>query len=202
MTDTRNADLTFGATDYVMYLAPVNTAAPTGFTDPTTDWTCLGWITTDGGTFKIDESTKDITAAGSLEPIRTLMTSSTKTLQATFLEGLNPAVRALYDNVPVASLKPDTTSGVATYAFPDKPNDLRYAFIADTIDGDKRMRFYMPNGKITDRGDEQPQTADVMGVQMTLTFFKGASSSAAVTRTIDYGSVDVSGFFPAGGGGS
>jgi hypothetical protein len=197
MTDTRNADLTFGATDYLVYLAPLNTVAPTGFTDPATAWKNLGWVTTDGGLFKIEEESKDVEAAGSLEPIRTLLTKSTKSLQVTFLEGLNPLVRSLYDNVPVLSLKPDSSSGVASYSLPDKPNDFRYAFIFDTMDGDKRVRLYMPNGKVTERGDEQPQTSDVMPVQMTFKFYKGTGNSAAVTRSIDYGDVDVSSFFPA-----
>jgi hypothetical protein len=197
VADTRNADLTFGATDYLVYLAPVNTAAPSTpdvFGDPATPWLCMGWVSTDGGTFKIDEQTKDIEAAGSLEPIRTLMTTSTKTMQVTFQEALNPIVRALYDNVPVASLKPASTTTVATYALPDKAQDLRYAFVMDTIDGDKRVRYYMPNGKVTDRGDEQPQTQDVWNVQMTFTFYKGLTVPA-VTRSVDYGAADVSGFF-------
>ncbi|MEV5319165.1 phage tail protein [Streptomyces sp. NPDC052687] len=194
MADTRNADLTFGATDWLIHMAAVNTASPTGFADPAAAWQCLGWVTTEGGLFKVEEESQDVNAAGSLEPIRTLMTRSTKSLQVTFLEGLNPLVRALYDNVPVTALQP--TDGIASYAFPDKPNDLRYAFLADTIDGDKRIRLYMPNGKVVERGDEQPQTEDVMPVQMTFRFYKGASA-AAVTRSIDYGDVDVSGFFPA-----
>lgn len=195
MADTRNADLTFGATDYLVHLAPVNTAAPTGFADPATAWQCLGWVTTEGGLFTIEEESQDVDAAGSLEPIRTLMTKSTKSLQVTFLEGLNPLVRSLYDNVPIHSLKPDTTTGIASYSLPDKPADLRYAYLFDTMDGEKKMRFYMPNGKVVERGDEQPQTTDVMSVQMTFRFYKGAST-AAVTRSIDYGDVDVSGFFP------
>jgi hypothetical protein len=194
MADTRNADLTYGATDFLVYLAAKNTASPTGFTDPATGWTNLGWITTDGGLFKIDEESKDVEAAGSLEPIRTLMTKSTKSVQVTFLEGLNPLVRSLYDNVAVDALEP--TTDIATYSLPDKPSDLRYAFIFDSMDGDKRMRLYMPNGKVTERGDEQPQTTDVMNVQMTFKFYKGASS-AAVKRTIKYGGIDVSDFFPA-----
>ncbi len=193
MADTRNADLTYGATDYLMYLAPINTAAPTGLADPSAAWHMLGWVTTEGGLFKIDEESKDVDAAGSLEPIRTLMTKSTKSLQVTFLEALNPLVRSLYDNVPVAALEP--TAGVASYDLPDKPDDLRYAFIADSMDGDKRVRLYMPNGKVTERGDEQPQTTDVQPVQMTFKFYKGATG-AAVKRFIDFGDVDVSGFFP------
>jgi hypothetical protein len=56
----------------------------------------------------------------------------------------------------------------------------------------------MPNGKVVERGDEQPQTTDVMNVQLTFRFYKGASNSAAVTRSLDYGDADVSGFFPSG----
>ncbi|MCY0926217.1 phage tail protein [Streptomyces sp. H27-H1] len=194
MADTRNADLTFGANDYIVYAAAANTVAPSAFADPATGWTNLGWITTEGGLLKLEEETKDIEAAGSLEPIRTLMTKSTKSLQATFLEGLNPFVRALYDNVPIANLEP--TTDVAAYDLPDKPSDLRYAFIFDTMDGSKRMRLYMPNGKVVERGDEQPQTTDAMPVQMMFKFYRGASS-AAVKRSIKYGSVDVSAFFPA-----
>ncbi|MFJ6636568.1 phage tail protein [Streptomyces sp. NPDC091376] len=194
MADTRNADLTFGATDYLVYAAAVNTAAPSAFADPTTPWINLGWITTEGGLFKIEEESQDVEAAGSLEPIRTLMTKSVKSTQVTFLEGLNPMVRSLYDNVPLASLEP--TTDIAEYTLPDKPADLRYAFIFDTMDGTKRMRLYMPNGKVTERGDEQPQTTDVMPVQMTFKFYKGAGNTAAVKRSLKYGGVDVSSFFP------
>lgn len=196
MADTRNADLTFGATDYLVYAAPVNTVMPAAFADPATPWINLGWITTEGGLFKIEEESQDVEAAGSLEPIRTLMTKSVKSTQATFLEGLNPMVRSLYDNVPLSSLEP--TTDTVEYALPDKPADLRYSFVFDTVDGDKRIRLYMPNGKVTERGDEQPQTSDVMGVQMTFKFYRGASNAAAVKRAIKYGGVDVSSFFPAG----
>ncbi|WP_369147043.1 phage tail protein [Streptomyces sp. R44] len=195
MADTRNADLTFGASDFLVYVAALNTASPSGFADPATPWQCMGWVTTDGGTFSIEDESTDVQAAGSLEPIRTLMSRSTKTMAVTFQEAINPLVRALYDNVPVASLEP--TSGTVTYGLPDKPNDLRYAFLFDTVDGSKKNRLYMPNGKVTARGEEQPQTTDVWAAQMTFTFYKGASMPA-VTRSIDFGGVDVSGFFPVG----
>lgn len=194
MADTRDADLTFGATDYLVYVAALNTTSPTGFADPAAPWVNAGWVTTEGGLFTVDEESTDVEAAGSQEPIRTLMTKSTKSVQVTFLEALNPIVRSLYDNVPVATLKP--TADVVTYALPDKPSDLRYAFVFDSMDGNKRLRFYMPNGKVVERGDEQGQTDDAMGVQMTFRFYKGASNTAAVQRSIHYGGVDVDRFFP------
>ncbi|MER6485745.1 phage tail protein [Streptomyces virginiae] len=192
MADTRNADLTFGGTDYLVYYAPANTAPPAAFADPASGWLNLGWTTTEGGLFKLEEETKDVEAAGSLEPIRTLLTKSTKTTQVTFLEMLNPAVRSLYDNVPLASLEP--TTDVVSYDLPDKAVDLRYAFIFDSMDGNKRLRYYMPNGKVSERGDEQSQTSDVVPVQMTFKFYKGATA-AAVKKFIKYGGNDVSGFF-------
>ncbi|GGX26951.1 phage tail tube protein [Streptomyces chryseus] len=193
MVDTRDADLTYGATDYLVYVAALDTPAPTAFADPASAWMNAGWVTTDGGVFKMEEESKDIEAAGSLEPIRSLMIKSSKTNQVTFLEYLNPLVRSLYDNVPVSSLKP--TAGIVTYDLPDKPNDLRYAFLFDSFDGDKRVRLYMPNGKVTERGDEQGQTQQESSLQMTFKFYKGATASA-VSRSIDYGDTDMSRFFP------
>lgn len=196
MTDTRNADLTFGADEYIVYVATRDTAAPSLMADPDpTAWTCAGWVSTDGGTFKSDKTTKDITAAGSVEPIRTLQVSAVRTVQATFQEFLNPVVRALADNVPVETLNP--TAGVVSYALPDKPADLHYAFLFDTLDGSKKVRLYAPNGMVDSQGDEQPQQGSEAATQLTFKFYKGASANA-VTRVIDFGGVDVSGFFPAG----
>lgn len=196
MTDTRNADLTFGSDDYIVYMATRDTAAPSLMADPGAGWLCLGWVSTDGGTLKVDKTTKDITASGSLEPIRTLQVSSVKTLQATFQEYLNPAVRALYDNVAIESLSP--TAGVVSYALPDKPADLHYAFLFDTLDGDKKSRLYTPNGMVDSQGDEQPQQGSEAGVQLTFKFYKGATANA-VNRVLDFGGVDVSAFFPTEG---
>ncbi|WP_282203892.1 phage tail tube protein [Kitasatospora fiedleri] len=192
MADTRNADLTYAADDYLVYVAPANTAPPTDMADPGASWTCLGWVTTDGGAFKMEEEKKDLKAAGSLEPIRTLRTGSTKTIDVTFEEALNPYVRALYDNVPLSDLEP--TAGIAAYDFPDRPNDLKYAFVFDSADGDKRMRFYAPNGAVDSRGDEKAGTEDAAQVQMTMKFYRGATAPA-LRRVIDYGDVDVSAFF-------
>lgn len=196
MTDTRNADLTFGSNDYIVYMATRDTAAPTLLADPGPAWLCLGWVDVNGGTLKVNTTTKDITASGSLEPIRTLQVASVKTIVANFLEYLNPLVRGLYDNVPVESLSP--TAGVVSYALPDKPADLHYAFLFDTMDGTKRSRLYAPNGMVDARGDEQPQQGSEAAVSLTLKFFKGATSNA-INRVLNYGGADVSAFFPAGG---
>jgi glycine/D-amino acid oxidase-like deaminating enzyme len=107
--DTRNADYTYAAGDVIAYIAQVGTTDPAGFETLTAaTWHCLGWLDTNGGIFNLSQTTKDIGAAGSRSAIRTVITGGTKTLQFTALEPLNPYTRALYDDVPVATLKPNS----------------------------------------------------------------------------------------------
>lgn len=105
--DTRNADYTYAAGDVIAYVAAVGVTDPVGFETLTAaTWHCVGWIDTSGGVFNLSQTTKDIGAAGSRSAIRTVITGGTKTLQFTALEPLNPFARALYDDVPVSTLKP------------------------------------------------------------------------------------------------
>jgi hypothetical protein len=105
--DTRNAQNVYAAGDVIAYVAPLGTAAPSGFAELTSaTWGCLGWLDTAGGIFNLNHTTKDIGAAGTLSSIRTIFTGGNKTLQVTCLEALNPCARALYDDVPISTLTP------------------------------------------------------------------------------------------------
>lgn len=112
--DQRNADYTYAAGDVIAYVAPLLTPAPVGFETLASPWHCMGWQDTSGGIFSLSHTTKDIGAAGSLSAIRTIVTGGTKTLQVTCLEALNQYSRALYDDVPVASLAPAVRTDGAT----------------------------------------------------------------------------------------
>lgn len=197
--------LLYAAGDVIIWIAAANTAGPvTGFEDMTTltGWFCCGWVDTSGYIFKLDETIKDIPAAGTLTPIRSILTGGSKSVQQTFLETFNPYVLALYDDVPVfpvtsSPLKPTTTSPfVATYTIPDPPADNRYAFVWDAVDGLKKMRMYAPFSKVTARGNFQVQQADVTTVDMTTTMYPGnvAGSVFVAKRWIDYG-MDMTGYF-------
>jgi hypothetical protein len=201
----KNNALLYAAGDVIVWLAAQNTAGPvTGFEDITTltGYYCLGWVDTSGYIFKLDETVKDIPAAGQLTPIRTILTGGVKSVQQTFLEGLNPYVRSLYDDVPVF---PVTTSPLvatstapytASYTIPDPPADNRYAMIWDTLDGVKAMRLYAPNCKVTARGNDQPQQADIEMFDMTVTMYPGnvAGSIYVAKRFINYGQ-SMTGYF-------
>lgn len=204
----------FAAGDVVAYVAtpsPATGAVPVGFEDLSTltpgAWKCLGWLDVSGYIFKLDESTKDIPAAGTLSSIRTVLTGGQKSAQLTALEAMNPYVRSLYDDVPVfpvasSPLKPATATLIASYVIPDPPLDNRYAMVFDAIDGTKKQRLFAPNVKVTARGDDQQQQADVESLQFTVTFYPGIINQASpvtgvAKRYINYtgSGITVAGYF-------
>lgn len=198
--------LLYAAGDVVVWAGlPNTTAAPLGFEDPSgltaATFKCLGWVDVSGYIFKLDETLKDIPAAGVLTPVRSILTGGTKTVQATFLEGMNPFVLGLYDDVPLfpavsSPLKASTTAtsalpiNSATYIIPDPPIDNRYSLIFDSIDGSKQERLYAPFAKVTARGNRQAQQGDIISTDLTFTFYPGvigSNTSAVAQRTVNYG---------------
>ena len=135
-------------------------------------------------------------AAGSLDPIRTILSARTKTFQASFIESLNPVVVSLYDDVDIATILPVSPATSVTYILPEEPTDNRYCWVFYTIDGDKRLWSFVPNGKVTARGDDNPQQGDVNSLQMTITCYPDliAGERAALQKTIDYGAADLSAY--------
>lgn len=210
----KDDQLLYAAGDVVAWVGPPNISTPPlAFEDPTTLGTgdgfmCLGWVDVAGYIFKLDETIKDIPAAGILTPVRSIITGGSKTVQSTFLEALNPYVRSLYDDVPIfpiasSPLKPATTpvaplqANQVVYTIPDPPADNRYSLIFDSIDGTKRQRLYAPFAKVTARGNDQAQQGDIVMTDMTFTFYPGiigTQTNAVAQRTIDYGK-DVSAYF-------
>ena len=101
-----------------------------------------------------------------------------KSADVTVLEALNPFCRSLYDDVPIfpvtsSPLKPATTTLITSYIVPDPPADNRYSVVFDATDGTKKMRLFTPNAKVTARGTDQVQQADVEMMQFTFSFYPG-----------------------------
>lgn len=197
MTDTRNADFTFASADCIGFAAAIGQDAPTDLSDVTTPFICLGWIDTGGYIYKMAKALKDVNASGTLDPIRTITTGAPKTLQANFLEPMNPMVRALYDDVPLDLLQPADATTIAIYDLPEIPSNQHYCFVFDTIDGDKAVRLFAPDGMVIDTGNDQPQQADAEMLQMTIQFYPATvgGSRTALRRYVDYGALDLGAFF-------
>ena len=205
---SKNNSLLYAAGDVIVWVAIQNAANPPvafeamSSLTPAGSWLCLGWADTSGYIFKLDETIKDIGAAGVLTPIRSILTGGMKTVQCTFMEALNPYVRSLFDEVPVfpyttSPLKPPSapvapqTANQAIYVIPDPPGDNRYSLLFDSVDGIKKQRLFAPNAKVTARGNDQIQQADVELTDLTFTLYPGtigANTAAVAQRYIDFGS--------------
>jgi hypothetical protein len=182
------------------YYAPLGTAPPAGFADVGAPYLCLGWLATSGSTFKLAETWKSIMAAGTLDPIREVLSAAPKTFDITCLEALNPAVRSLMDDVDISLLEPAPGTTVATYVLPEIPLDNRYCWVFDSIDssaGGKALRSYLVNGKVTTRGNDQQQQGDAEEVALTITAYPDLIGSvrASIQRYIDYGQADLTPFY-------
>lgn len=215
-TPMKDNNLLYAAGDVIVWAGMPNTGCPSAFEDPSTissgSYVCLGWVDTSGYIFKLDETIKDIPAAGVLTPIRSILTGGSKTVQANLLESMNPHVRALFDDVPIfptadSPLLPPTTpvppltANQVAYVIPDPPEDNRYSLIFDSHDGVKQMRLYAPFAKVTARGNDQVQQADIEPINLTWTFYPGniddgtnPAETGVAKRFIDYGQ-DVSAYF-------
>jgi hypothetical protein len=85
----------------------------------------------------------------------------------------------------------------SVYVLPEVPLDNRYCWLMDTIDGNKAMRLFSPNGKVTARGNDQVQQADAEMLQMTATFYPtsitvgGVTTRGELVRYIQYPSAEV-----------
>lgn len=195
MTDTRNADLAYGADDFLVFIAPVGTPKPTDFTALTTPWVNLGWMAKTGGEWTPNEERKELEAAGSIGPIATKVTKADRSMKFTAEEAMSPIVRALYDNVALSTLAPDET-GVIAYDLPDRPSRRRYAmlFCSEETNG-KKMWRYLSNAEVTGRGSDSNPTDDYTTIELTVTGYPGANGVPAVSTLIDLASADISAFF-------
>jgi hypothetical protein len=144
----------------------------------------------------LTQTLKEVMAAGTLDPIRTVISAAPKTFDATFMEALNPVVISLYDDVPIANVLPVSPATAVTYTVASTPTDNRYAWVFYTLDGDKRIWNFAPNGKVTARGNDQAQQGDVTTLQMTITIYPETIGSvlASLQKTIDYGAADISAY--------
>jgi hypothetical protein len=167
----------------VAFTADVGSAAPTALDALPVAYADLGYISQDGMTAAVDEERQSWTPWGALSPIRTQVTSSTKTYAITAWE-TNRTVLSLYHKVPVTDLAADATTGIVEFGESDKPAPDRRSFVFDIFDGDaNRIRIYIPLGEVTERGDVVYKSDDLVGYPMTISAYPGPDGKS-VFRTM------------------
>lgn len=127
--------------------------APTGFTD-------LGYISEDGVTQSISNSTNDIKAWGG-DTVRTIQTEHDLQFTFTMIE-TNAETLKLYYSDPNA-----TASAVSITS----AQGVRQTMILDVVDGDQAIRLELPDCQVTEVGDIVYATEDAIGYEVTITCY-------------------------------
>jgi len=164
----------------LLWMAPTGSTAPTEPVHPfAAALQSLGYISSDGITLGVDESSEDITAYGTGVPVRTVNTSSKQTVQVVCLE-TSPQVLEIYHRKALDTISPDAAGGfsVTDGSVPTQ----RYAACIDITDGANYMRFYYPSVEVTDRQEFTVANGQAITYGFTLTAYPSTTTGIAVTK--------------------
>jgi hypothetical protein len=161
------------------YVADTTQAGPTTSAGVPAGFTAYGYVTQDGIEFATDKGTAQIRAWQNSDLVREVITEATVTYSFALMES-NEAVIESYFGSPMIDgkieFKPNETGG-------------RKSFVFDVIDGDKKIRHYIPRGEITQIA---PQTW-VNGEAVVYGFTVTAYATDGVAAEIFYGEFEDAG---------
>lgn len=160
--------------------APYGTAAPTDATSalPTDKWRDAGFITSDGLAEKLAEQSSGVQPYGTLSSVRTLITSSEKSFDITFLE-TNLTTLEVYYRKDLGSLSTDGAGAVdftegVSHALPV------FAAVFDIVDGANLWRLYCPRVSNTTPGDKRYSAGATIDAPVTLTAYLDGTAGFSV----------------------
>lgn len=163
--------------------------AVTGSTAPTdastalaAAWKNAGMVAEEGLGGKVNTSSKDIKAYGSVQIQRKIVTESSLEFDIAFLE-TNARVMELYWGLAFNSLSPGVGTGAFNFTFGTYTRQL-VAGVFDMIDGTNRMRIYCPQLEVTDRKDFKVSNASEISWGVTLTAYPNTSGVAMQTYAV------------------
>ncbi|QWF78702.1 phage tail tube protein [Amycolatopsis sp. CA-230715] len=166
-----------------LYVGPLGTTAPSATAMDA--WNAamkdLGYISDDGVVEGRDEDKEEFTPWQSATPIRSEITKSTQTYQATLWESKFDTI-SLYYRVGLDDMKQTGTGKDAVVSFVEegKPaRDLR-AFGIDVIDGTYHRRIFLPMAEVSERGEVTYKSDTLIGYEVTITAYPGSDGFSAL----------------------
>ena len=147
-----------------IYKAPSGTARPTDAeASLNVAYIDGGYVSDAGVTESRDRSTTDIVAWQNADTVRRVVTDATLTYAFTFIETKDITVEAFYGATVdpatgAVEIVPSATGGRAQY-------------VIDVIDGDNVIRIDIPDGEITEVGDQVYASGEPIGYEVTITAY-------------------------------
>ena len=129
-----------------LFFAPLGTTLPTvvgsapgqGLDDA---FTAVGYTADTGAAFAVDTQTTNLFASQSLDPIRTIVTSKTATIQAPLIEWSAASLTAAFGGGTITA-----ASGGWKYVPPPAGTLDEVSAVLDIVDGDERVRLVVERG--------------------------------------------------------
>lgn len=158
----------------LMWVAVSGSTAPTDASSAlAAAWKNVGMISEDGLGGKVNTSSKDIKAYGSIQIQRKIITESSLSFDITMIE-TNSRSQELYWGLALNSISPTVGTGAFSFTFGTYTRQL-FAAVFDIIDGTNRLRYYCPQVEVTDRKDFKVANADGIQWGVTLTAYPNSS---------------------------
>ncbi len=173
----RDNELLIVSADGRAYTRPLGETAPTDATTVSSNWALgdLGWCHEDGLTIDYSEDKTEFTGWGTTSSLRTVTTKTTRTFKIVPLE-TSPLVTALY--YKTATPTPDS-NGAFDFPLNDSADDPFRAWMFDTMNGDRVVRYYIPTGQITGRGSIQHNQANRTVYELTIQAYPDDAGTTA-----------------------
>ncbi len=158
-----------------LYKAPLGTTAPaTHAAALDAAFENLGYFTSDGVPINFADSVDNIVAWQSAQVVRATRTETLTTLSFTPIQTRGSVLEAFHAGSVLTEPSADEYLMNIVPAVADPS-----AWIFDAFDGTKRMRWSIPNGEITERGEIMHANGSPIGYPMTITFYPDDNGNLA-----------------------
>lgn len=162
--------------DGVVSSAPLATAAPTAVDSAlNVAFNDLGYVSEDGVTESNTQSTEKIRAWQRNAVVREVVTEGETTYQLTLIQ-TNTDTLSEYYGLETADIDTDDGSFVTSGGV-ERP---RRSYVIDVIDGDELIRKYIPDGAVTEVGDQVFQNGAPIGYEVTITAYDNVTLGGSV----------------------
>jgi hypothetical protein len=172
------------ATTGAVYNAPKTATRPISATGALTGYSDLGYVGDGGVTETRDRSTNQIRGWQNGALVREVVTESSIKYNLVLLETKKETIELYYGSKVAAngSLKvnPSKTGG-------------RQRFVVDVIDEDDIIRIDIPDGEVTEVGDQVYVNGEAIGYEVTITGYEMTDGDETYSAVKWYGSLDTEG---------
>lgn len=157
-----NADNVRVAVTGAVSVGDTSATAPTDADSPLTDFNDLGYVHEDGVTETRDRSIEPLRAWQNAAIVRAVVTEASITYTFRLIETKKETVELYY----ATKVQPDGSITI----IPSETGG-RQSYVLDVIDGDDFIRAYIPEGEVTEVGEQVYAGGEPIGYEVTITAY-------------------------------